>query len=89
MEAVYDHLVNVLTEKFEVDAARIRPDASLAGLDMDSLAVVEFFVTLQEHWNIPLDEGDAASELTLEQLAETVQRHLRAGEGASRPGGGR
>ncbi|MEU9121569.1 acyl carrier protein [Streptomyces sp. NPDC048506] len=76
METVYDQLVTVLTEKFEVDAEQIRPDVTLAALELDSLAVVELYVTLQEHWQIPLEEDDAAAELTLNQLARAVEEQL-------------
>ncbi|MGW1376852.1 acyl carrier protein [Streptomyces sp. NPDC002446] len=85
METAYDHLVTVLADKFEVDADEIHPEATLAGLELDSLAVVELYVTLQEHWNIPLEEDDSAAELTLTQLARAVDAQLAA---ARAPSGG-
>ncbi|MFI6767415.1 acyl carrier protein [Streptomyces sp. NPDC050355] len=86
MESVYDHLVTVLADKFEVDADAMRPDSTLAGLELDSLAVVELYVTLQEHFEIPLEEDDSAAGLTLEQLARTVDAQLSAA-GAPSDGG--
>ncbi|WP_438489739.1 acyl carrier protein [Streptomyces sp. S186] len=83
MDAVYDHLVTVLTEKFEVDAEELRPDSTLTALELDSLAVVELYVTLQEHWGVPLEEDEAAAELTLEQVARAVTTQL---SGAGRGG---
>ncbi|MFF2808370.1 acyl carrier protein [Streptomyces sp. NPDC058000] len=87
MAPVYDHLVTVLTDKFEVDAKEIRPDSTLAALELDSLAVVELYVTLQEHWGIPLEEDDSAAELTLEQVAQAVTAQL-SGAGAAADRGG-
>ncbi|MEV0372908.1 acyl carrier protein [Streptomyces sp. NPDC050636] len=86
MEAVYDHVVTVLTDKFDVDAGAIRPEATLAGLDLDSLAVVELFVTLQEHFNAPLEEDDSAAELTLRQFAQVVEAQLPTGQAPTGPG---
>ncbi|MER5642132.1 phosphopantetheine-binding protein [Kitasatospora sp. NPDC002227] len=71
-EAVRRHLSTVLTEKFEVPEAELRPEATLADLDLDSLARVELFLTLQEHWGVPLADEDSAAELTLRQLVGTV-----------------
>ncbi|MFG2136443.1 acyl carrier protein [Streptomyces sp. NPDC048650] len=76
METVYDHLVTVLTEKFEVDAEEIGPDVSPAALELDSLAVVELYVTLQEYWQVPLEEDESAAELTLRQIARSVAAQL-------------
>jgi acyl carrier protein len=87
MDAVYDHLVTLLTGKFDVDAAEIRPEVSLGDLGLDSLAVVELFVTLQEHWEIPLEEGDPAAELTLRDVAQAVSRE-RSRARESEPGAG-
>ncbi|MFG2288416.1 acyl carrier protein [Streptomyces sp. NPDC048595] len=86
MESVYDHLVTVLADKFEVDADAMRPDSTLTALELDSLAVVELYVTLQEHYRIPLEEDDSAAGLTLEQLARTVGAQLSAA-GAPADGG--
>ncbi|MFB7634803.1 acyl carrier protein [Streptomyces sp. NPDC056149] len=86
MEPVYDHLVTTLTDKFEVDAKEVHPDRTLGDLDLDSLAVVELIVTLQEHWGIPLDEDGATAELTLEQLTQAVATQLPADGTAERGG---
>ncbi|QRX90016.1 acyl carrier protein [Streptomyces noursei] len=87
MDPVYDHLVTILTDKFEVDAKEIRPDITLAALELDSLAVVELYVTLQEHWGVPLDEDDSAAEQTLEQVAQAVTTQLST-DGAPADRGG-
>ncbi|GGR35362.1 acyl carrier protein [Streptomyces roseolus] len=72
MDRVYDHLVTLLVDKFEVDGDRIGPSATLGELDLDSLAVVELYVTLQEQWRIPLDDSAANSELTVGEVAGSV-----------------
>lgn len=82
MDRVYDHLVTLLSDKFEVDPDRITPDATLDTLELDSLAVVELYVTLQEQWQIPLDDSAASGELTVADVARAVTALLDEGEPA-------
>jgi acyl carrier protein len=72
VDRVYDHLVTLLSDKFEVDAERIGPEAILDDLELDSLAVVELYVTLQEEWQIPLDDSTASADLTVAEVALSV-----------------
>ncbi|MFJ9519938.1 acyl carrier protein [Kitasatospora sp. NPDC101801] len=72
MNAVYEHLTLLLTEKFEVPAPEIRPDATLTDLDLDSLAVAELFLTLQEHWSVPLEDDSTAAALTLTEVTDRI-----------------
>jgi acyl carrier protein len=76
MDRAYDHLVTLLADKFEVDSNRIASDATLGELDLDSLAVVELYVTLQEEWQIPLDDSAASAELTVADVARSVSALL-------------
>ncbi|WP_030746883.1 acyl carrier protein [Streptomyces griseus] len=72
MDRVYDHLVTLLADKFEVAGDRIVPSVTLGELDLDSLAVVELYVTLQEEWRVPLDDSAASAELTVGEVAGSV-----------------
>lgn len=72
MDRVYDHLVTLLADKFEVNTERVVPDVTLGELDLDSLAVVELYVTLQEEWKIPLDDSAASADLTVADVARSV-----------------
>ncbi|GAA2471407.1 acyl carrier protein [Streptomyces mauvecolor] len=73
MDPVYQHLVTTLTTKFEVPPDRVSPQATLGDLELDSLALVELYVTLQDHWKIPLDDSTAKPELTLHQVTQAVK----------------
>ncbi|MFE3598461.1 phosphopantetheine-binding protein [Streptomyces sp. NPDC059096] len=64
----YEHLTDRLVHKFHVDPAGIRPEASLSDLDLDSLAVVELTMTLQDDWGISLDDAETPPGTTLSQL---------------------
>ena len=70
--AVYDHLVHLLETKFDVTG--VTSDATYTDLGLDSLAVVELFVSLSEHWSVTLDDTDADPELTVAATAELVEQ---------------
>ncbi|MFJ8387758.1 acyl carrier protein [Streptomyces sp. NPDC094438] len=72
MDTVLTHLTTLLTTKFEVPAERAIPTATLADLELDSLAAVELYVTLQDHWGVPLDDSEATPDRTVEEVAHTV-----------------
>ncbi|MFD7019110.1 acyl carrier protein [Streptomyces sp. NPDC059161] len=72
MDTVLTHLTTVLTTKFEVPADRITHSSTLADLELDSLAAVELYVTLQEHWNVPLDDSEATPNLTVGEISRTI-----------------
>ncbi|MFB6951292.1 acyl carrier protein [Streptomyces niveus] len=64
----YAHLTHRLVHKFQVDPAVIHPEASLSDLELDSLAVVELTMTLQDDWGISLDNSETPPGTTLSQL---------------------
>jgi acyl carrier protein len=83
---VYARLVTVLNDKFEVPSERISHDATLDDLELDSLAVVELYVTLQEEWQVPLDDSTATADLTVDEVARAVAELLdepKPGRGAA------
>ena len=77
MSAVYDHLVTTLSGKFEVPATTVRPDVSYDELGLDSLAVMELFLTLQEEWAVPLEDSEAVGTLTVRETVDLIEK-LRA-----------
>jgi acyl carrier protein len=79
MDSVQQHLVGLLTEKFDVPAADVLPEATLEALELDSLARAELFVTLQEHWGISLEEDDSSAELTVAELGRRIGALLQPG----------
>lgn len=88
MDRVYDRLVTLLSDKFEVDPGRIGPDVTLDELELDSLAVVELYVTLQEEWQVPLDDSAASAGLTVTDVARAVTALLdTTGPGAGHEDG--
>ncbi|MEU5117043.1 acyl carrier protein [Streptomyces longwoodensis] len=78
MDNTYERLVDILTDKFEIPAAHIDPQATLGELELDSLSAVELFVTLQDHYDVELDDSYASPDTSLETLASLVGTQLAA-----------
>ncbi|MFD7827287.1 acyl carrier protein [Kitasatospora sp. NPDC059803] len=77
MNPVREHLVTLLTEKFDTPSDTIGDDAALDELDLDSLARIELVVTLQEHWGVALDDDlDSAADVTVGQLVGRIHALL-------------
>jgi acyl carrier protein len=70
MSAVYNRVVELLTDKFGVPADDIRPQATFEELDLDSLDLVEFALAAEEELGVRISDDEAAE---LETLDETVK----------------
>ena len=64
----YAFLVEVLSEKYDVDRESISPEATLTELGLDSLTVVELLFDVEDEFGIEVPEERA----TFETLAEAV-----------------
>ncbi|MGY0019691.1 phosphopantetheine-binding protein [Streptomyces sp. cg35] len=73
-------ITEVLTEKFEVDPAAVRPGATLESLDLDSLALAELALTLQERLGVPVDGDEAAKHVTVAGLAAVLSAKCTVAE---------
>ncbi|MFI6409384.1 acyl carrier protein [Streptomyces sp. NPDC050548] len=73
---IHARLVTILGDKFEVPADRISEAATLDDLELDSLAVVELYVTLQEEWQVPLDDSTVSGDLTVADVTRAVAELL-------------
>ena len=56
MSAIYDNVVAALTEHLGVDPVRISLDATLEDLELDSLALLELAVVLQDEAGIKFED---------------------------------
>lgn len=74
---VFDAITDVLVNKFQVDAALVRPEATLDSLGLDSLSLMEFVFALEDRFEvrIPEDRLDPRQTgLTLEHLADALDQ---------------
>jgi acyl carrier protein len=72
---LFDEVARLLKEQFQVDAARVRPDATLESLGLDSLAVMEFVFALEDHFSVRVPEerlDPRHAAITLADLAQAI-----------------
>jgi len=80
MSDTLEQLRQLVREKFDIDASKIDPDASVLESGLDSLALTELLFTVEEKFGVELLES-AREITTLGGLAKLVDA-LRSG---SRP----
>ncbi|GHF69344.1 hypothetical protein GCM10010218_58440 [Streptomyces mashuensis] len=73
----------VLTTTFQVPDDEVTPEATLEQLEMDSLALAEFALVLEERLGVRLRGEQATRSTTLAEVAAHV-RALRDGSVAAR-----
>lgn len=75
MTTTAEQLKSILTEKFSVPEEKVRPDAKLEDLGLDSLDMIEVLFEVEDTFNIRVpDDGGAIRSATIRELMETVQR---------------
>jgi acyl carrier protein len=60
-----DRLCGILTGYFGVEADEVRPDATFAELDLDSLAIVEFALVAEKEFGILIGEDEVTPHATV------------------------
>jgi acyl carrier protein len=89
MATVFERLETILTEKFHVAPEKIRPDATLESLGLDSLDLIEVLFEVEEAFNIrvPQDGAAAVKAATLQDIMDSIEK-LAAVEGVPQAGSG-
>ena len=73
----YSYLAEVLVDKYDVDKDKIRPEATLTDLGLDSLMVVEFLFDVEDEFNIEVPDDRAEFE-TLNEAATLIDELIEA-----------
>lgn len=77
---LFDEVVRVLRDKFQVDAATLRPDTTLESLGLDSLTLMEFVFEVEDQFSVrvPEDRLDPRQAgITLEHLVTILDEERR------------
>ena len=73
MATIAETLRNILTEKFSVPEEKIRPDATLDSLGLDSLDLIEVLFEVEDAFNVRVpQEGAAIKAATIQELLDTI-----------------
>jgi acyl carrier protein len=82
MATTYDKVVDLLVSRFQVDPAKIQPGATFEQLEMDSLFLVEFLLTVESDFGVQVSEDSATPHDTIEKAVQLIDDQLAA---AARP----
>ncbi|MBT2493933.1 acyl carrier protein [Streptomyces sp. ISL-96] len=83
MSEAYDVVAEILTGKFQVPAEQVTPEATLGALELDSLALVEFDLTLQERIGVRFGSDAVTAGTTLAEAADGINTKLAAVDAAT------
>lgn len=72
MNDILDRLSTLLTGRFGVPADDFARDATLAELDLDSLALVEFGLVAEKEFGVRITEDEVSPQNTVEDLARLI-----------------
>ncbi|WP_327296335.1 MULTISPECIES: acyl carrier protein [unclassified Streptomyces] len=77
-DPMQDRIAEIICEHFGIDPAEITPTTTFEDLDMDSLALAETVVVLEDRYGLqfPEIEGSFSPGVTLAQAAEALSRLL-------------
>ncbi|MFB7556707.1 acyl carrier protein [Streptomyces brevispora] len=80
-----DQITDIICEHFGIDRAEITPSTTFEDLDMDSLALAETVVVLEDRYGLqfPEIEGSFSPDVTLAQAADALSLLLTAVPAAS------
>ena len=72
----FKRLQTILTDKFSVPPEKIRPDATLESLGLDSLDLIELLFEVEEAFDIrvPQDGASAIKAATVQDIVDNVDK---------------
>jgi acyl carrier protein len=75
----YDHVRATLISTFRIPEDQLSPDVTLEQLELDSLALAEFVLVLEERLGVQADSGRATRSTTLVEVAAHLDELRAAG----------
>lgn len=74
--AVFPVLVDLITRKTRVDAARVQPASRLIDFGLDSVKTMELVVELEQAFDLSIPDEDLLDMETIGAIADYVERRL-------------
>ena len=72
---IFENVQKALAEQFEMDAEAITMDTNLIDdLGADSLDVVELIMSLEDMYDISINDEDAAQLVTVRRIVEYLEK---------------
>ena len=63
---------DILTTRFDLDRAKLTPQAQLSQLDIDSLAVLELLFDIEDRFGLKIKDDVPSSLLTLQDVVSYI-----------------
>lgn len=76
--SMYEKLVNLLVDRFQVDRAELKPGVTFEDLEMDSLFLVELLLVVQTELGVEISEDTTSPRDTIEHAAELIEQQVAA-----------
>ncbi|SFQ37719.1 MULTISPECIES: acyl carrier protein [Actinomadura] len=76
MSDVYDRLVDLLVDRFEVDRTAVGPDVVFQELEVDSLFLVELLLVAQTEFGAEFGEDLVSPSDTIGRAADLIERQI-------------
>jgi acyl carrier protein len=73
MDIGLDHVTTLLVASFGVPAEEVTRDVTLAELDVDSLALVEFCLLVEKKFGVTVSEDEIHGEDTVQDVVTLIQ----------------
>lgn len=74
--SVEDKVKKIIAEKLSVDLNEVVPEASFVDdLGADSLDLVELIMSMEEEFDIEIDDEDAEKMLTVKDAMDYISKH--------------
>jgi acyl carrier protein len=80
MRNIETQVVALIASKFNVDEKRVTPNAKLAQLGADSLALVELLLLLEDEFEIDIPDEEALEIVTVQDVIDYVAWATSASE---------
>ena len=72
MTEILDRISTLLVARFGVEADEFQPDVTLADLDLDSLALVEFGLVAEKEFGVKIGDNEVSPSDTVGDLAKLI-----------------
>jgi acyl carrier protein len=81
--ATLDTIREMMVDQFQLDPAKVTPDATLEDLSIDSLSAVEFMFLLEEKFNVtaPMERVELR---TVQDVGNEIDRLIAAQHGGEK-----
>ncbi|GAB2811076.1 acyl carrier protein [Streptomyces daliensis] len=72
MEKLESVIIDMVAERFKIEKEKVQPTSTFQDLEIDSLAVVEFGLRLQETFDVAVEEDDFTADMDIRAVADVL-----------------